>query len=337
MQAILFPGHDAAFNLALEETLFDSLSPEFPGLFLLWRNAPSVIVGRHQNTAEEVDASFCHEHGIAIVRRATGGGTVYHDLGNVNFSFLLWADKNRLAGFEEFMPPILRALRELGVEAESSSRNDISVAGHKIAGTAQRRDGQRMLHHGCLLVDTDTEVLTNALAVDLEKFRSKGVASHRARVANLKDFLPATMLGEDCAVRVMEAMTKHCAEGFWTIPQELLEKAEILAQKKYRNWDWTWGTSPRFSEKRRSRFSWGRLECLLDVEGGVIRSCRLFGDFFALRNVEELEALLVGLKADTASLSEVLQSIPVESWFAGAERAQVLEILCGKKAGAEGV
>lgn len=330
MLALAFPGTDAAFNLALEEALFESLSPENPGYFLIWRNAPAVIVGRHQNSAEEVDADFCQKNGIRIVRRSTGGGTVYHDLGNVNFSFLLWVDKNRLANFEEFMDPMVLALHDLGIEAESSSRNDIAVDGRKVAGTAQRRDGQRMLHHGCLLVDADAAMLGRALAADPEKFQSKGVASHRARVANLREFLPAGLSREDYARLVIDAMKKRCARAEGRIPEAVLARAEVLAQEKYRSWDWTWGRSPRFTQKLRRRFPWGRLECLLDVQGGVIRSCRICGDFFALRDVEELEALFSGLKADPASLREALADVPVEHWFAGAERAPLLALLCGE-------
>jgi len=335
MRAISFPGTDAAFNLALEEVLFEALSPEQPGFFLIWRNAPSVIVGRHQNTAEEVDAAFCRDNGIRIVRRPTGGGAVFHDFGNVNFSFLLWVDKNRLSGFDEFMRPMVQALRDLGIDAEFSSRNDITVDGRKVAGTAQRRDGQRMLHHGCLLVDVDASLLSGALAVDPEKFRSKGVASHRARVANLREFLPAGLSREECTARIVEAMTRRCAEGSMELPPELLARAETLAQEKYRSWEWTWGRSPRFTEKRRHRFSWGRLECMLDVKGGLIVSCQLCGDFFALREVAELEALLVGRRADAPSLRAALDGIPVESWFMGAEREALLDFLCGEVRTAE--
>lgn len=330
MLALAFPGTDAAFNLALEEALFESLSPETPGYFLVWRNAPSVIVGRHQNAAEEVDAAYCRENGIQIVRRSTGGGAVYHDLGNVNFSFLLWVDKNRLAGFEEFMEPMVKGLRDLGIDAESSSRNDIAVAGRKVAGTAQRRDGQRMLHHGCLLVDADASMLTRALAADPEKFRSKGVASHRARVANLREFLPEGLGREECVARIVEAMKKRCANGDGAVPEAVFARAEELAQKKYRSWEWTWGSSPRFSERRRRRFPWGRLECLLDVKDGRILSCRIFGDFFALRDVKELESMLAGQRADAQSLREALADVPLESWFAGAERGSLLALLCGE-------
>ena len=329
MYALRLDSTDPAFNLALEETLFESLSPENPSMFLIWRNASAVIIGCHQNTAEEVNETFCREHGIAVVRRPTGGGAVYHDLGNVNFSFLVWVEKSRLAGFDEFMRPMVAALRDLGVDAAYTSRNDITVDGRKVAGTAQRRSGQRMLHHGCLLVDVDTSVLSGALAADPEKFHSKGVASHRARIANLREFLPAGLSGSECMDMVVSAMTRRCADEERSLDPKLREKAEALAASRYRRWEWNWGQSPRFTEKRRHRFSWGRLECLLDVRGGVISGCRLFGDFFALRDIRKLEQALTGLRSDSASLGAALENIPVESWFAGAEREELLRFFCG--------
>lgn len=331
MYALRIDSTDPAFNLALEETLFNTLSPENPGIFLIWRNAPSVIIGCHQNTAEEVNAAYCREHGISVVRRPTGGGAVYHDLGNVNFSFLVWVEKNRLAGFDEFMEPMVAALRDLNVNAEYTSRNDITVDGRKVAGTAQRRTGQRMLHHGCLLVDVDTSVLSDALAVDPEKFRSKGVASHRARVANLREFLPAGLTRAQYMDMVISAMTRRCAREERTLDPGLREQAEALAESRYRSWEWNWGQSPRFTEKRRHRFPWGRLECLLEVRNGVISGCRLFGDFFSLRDIRELEARLTGLRADAVSLRQALADIPVESWFSGAEREDLLSFLCGEE------
>jgi len=330
MYALRVESTDPAFNLALEEVLFDSLSPENSGIFLIWRNSPSVIVGRHQNTAEEVNAAFCREHGITVVRRPTGGGAVYHDLGNVNFSFLVWVEKKRLSGFEEFMTPMVQALRDLGIDAEYTSRNDITVNGRKVVGTAQRRTGQRMLHHGCLLVDVDTSALSDALAADPEKFRSKGVASHRARVANLKEFLPDGLDAAQCMEQIVNAMICRCAQEERELSTELKEKAEALARSRYRTWEWNWGNSPAFTEKRRRRFSWGRLECLLDVRDGIVTGCRLFGDFFPLRDPAELEALLTGLRSDPASMRAALKNEPVETWFSGAERSDLLAFLCGE-------
>ncbi len=333
MFAIHAESTDPFFNLALEETIFESLTPDHPGVFLIWRNEPSIIVGRHQNTAGEVNQEFCERKGICIVRRPTGGGAVYHDLGNINFSFISWVERNRIGGFEEFMRPMVQALRDLGIDAEYSSRNDITVKGRKVAGTAQRQTGQKMLHHGCLLVDVDFSWLSGALKADPEKFQSKGVDSHRARVANLREFLPECHDREECLSHVISAMKQRCASTTMDIKKDILDAAARLATVKYRTWEWNWGNSPRYSEKRRKRFPWGRLELYLLVSHGLIQECRICGDFFALRGIKELEQSLSGQKADAASLRGALSSIPVEEWFVGAERRPLLDFLCGDESG----
>lgn len=163
MLALRIHSLDPAHNLALEECLFDSLKPGEPGWFLVWRNGPSIIVGRHQNTLEEIDEAFIRESGIPVVRRGTGGGAVYHDEGNLNFSFLTTISRNEKAEFAPFMRLMVDALGDLGIQAELSSRNDITVAGRKISGSAQRRSGQKLLHHGTMLVDLNMSVLGRAL------------------------------------------------------------------------------------------------------------------------------------------------------------------------------
>ena len=329
MYAVHAESTDPFFNLALEETLFESLRPGHPGMLLAWCNEPSIIVGRHQNTAGEVNQEFCRRHGIRVVRRPTGGGAVYHDLGNINFSFLCWAEKNRIGGFEEYMRPMVRALREIGVDAEYTSRNDITVQGRKVAGTAQMQKGRKMLHHGCLLVDVDFSMLGGALMADPEKFRSKGVDSHRARVANIREFLPAGLTSGECMELVVRSMLKNCAGETMPLDPAIVADAERLADAKYRTWAWTWGNSPRYTEMRRRRFPWGRLEMFLDVRQGIIRECRFFGDFFTARDITELEGALAGKKADAPSLRDSLSSLPAESWFIGSEREPLMEFLCG--------
>jgi lipoate-protein ligase A len=329
MYALSIDTTDAAFNLALEEVLFESLSPENPGIFLIWRNGPSIIVGRHQNTAAEVNAAWCREHGIAVVRRPTGGGAVYHDLGNVNFSFLSWVDKNRLSGFEEFMEPMVQALRDLGIDAAYTSRNDITVDGRKVCGTAQRRTGQRMLHHGCLLVDTDTSALSGALAADPEKFRSKGVASHRARVANLREFMPASLTSEECMQAVIEAMTRRCAEGRMELPPELLARAEALAQEKYRSWEWTYGRSPDFEMKNRRRFPGGTLEVRLNTHGGCIREIAFYGDYMAAEANTALCGALGGVPLTREALRETLACFDIAALFGAITEDEIVETILG--------
>lgn len=333
MLALRIPTLDPAYNLALEETLFNTLEPGHPGWFLIWRNGPSIIVGRHQNTVEEIDADFIRSRQLPVVRRPTGGGAVYHDEGNVNFSFLTMVDKNAPLGFADFLAPIVAALADLGVTGEFSSRNDITVAGRKISGSAQRRAGGRMLHHGTMMVDLDMSVLGQALAGNPDKYTSKGVASHKSRVANLREFMPAGLSREACIERVIAAIVRHGATGETTLTPEQDRAARALADAKYRTWDWNYGKSPEFTERRRQRFPWGALECRFNVKDGVVRACALYGDFFTHADVAELEARFRGVPYAPQALADALADVPVEAWFVGSEREPLLRFLCEGETG----
>ena len=328
MLALRIDSLDPCFNLALEETLFKALEPGRPGWFLIWRNGPSIIVGRHQNTLEEINEDFVRAAGLSVVRRPTGGGAVYHDEGNINFSFLTVVDKNRPPSFADFLSPIVGALADLGVTARFSSRNDITVEGRKISGSAQRRSGSRMLHHGTMMVDLDAGILGKALTGNPDKYRSKGVASHKSRVANLREFLPPDWSRDTCMTRVIDAMARRCATGETALPPRLKAEAEALADAKYRSWDWNYGKSPEFTERRRRRFPWGALECRFNVKNGVITRCSLYGDFFTLGDIADLEKQFEGVPRTPEALTSALAHVPVEQWFVGGERGPLLDFLC---------
>ncbi|MDR2574676.1 MAG: lipoate--protein ligase [Desulfovibrio sp.] len=320
---LYFPSLDPAINLALEEWLLASLPPEHPGLFLLWQNGPSVIVGRHQRTAEEINAEFVRRENIPVVRRNTGGGAVYHDTGNLNFSFLENAQTPGKVDFHRFLAPISAALADLGVMAEISGRNDLEVKSRKISGSAQLLRGGKRLHHGTLLVNLDFSRMVEALNPAPDKTRSKGVKSVRARVANLVDFWrPGTGLEE-----LKNALLRHCASGPARLGAGDMAAAENLAEKKYRQWDWNYGASPAFTEKKRERFPWGDVEMRLDVRNGVIRACRINGDFFSAAPVGELETLLTGQRREGSALALALAAVDLESFFSGCDPAVMRRFL----------
>ncbi len=326
MIAYHLPLNDPEHNLALEETLFRSLTPDDPGFFLLWQNRPSVIVGRHQNTAAEVSEVFLRERGIRAVRRVTGGGAVYHDAGNLNYSFLL-PDKSGGRGrspadASELLGPLLAALRCLGVAAELSGRNDILAKGRKISGTAQCRTASGFLLHGAMLVDADLSVLASALTGDPEKYLSKALPSIRGRVCNVAELLPEDAR-EGAVDRVAEAALAAYALSPQDVPPDVARAAEALADGKYRSWDWNYGASPEFTERRRQRFAWGGVECCFTVRGGVIQACRIYGDFFALRDVAELEQALTGLSRRPQALLRALDALPLELYFSGCDKDAV--------------
>ena len=292
---------DPAYNLALEEHLLLALPPGHPGLFLLWRNRPSVIVGRHQCAADEVNADFIARENIPVIRRITGGGAVYHDLGNLNFSFLVHAknaEERAGADFGRFLPPVIAALADVGVQARPSGRNDLEVGGRKIAGCARLARGLRVLCHGALLVRVDFDRLAAALRVDPDKIRAKGVPSVRARVGNIAEYWrPGCTLDA-----LADALMSRCAEGVALLTPEDHAAAEALAAAKYRQPDWNDGPSsasgPETLEHKR-RFPWGTVRLRLEVRDGLIRSCAVSGDFFSNRDIADLEARLIGRSSAT--------------------------------------
>lgn len=315
MRALVVDTTDPAYNLALEETLFDRLGTGEEGLFLLWRNAPSIIVGRHQCTGEEINADFVARRGIPVVRRNTGGGAVYHDLGNLNFSFIEHAEGDARVDFARYLTPICAALRTLGVEARISGRNDLEVMGRKISGSAQRlRDG-KVLHHGTLLVALNFADMLEALHVDPEKYLSKGVASVRARVGNIAEYCQREHLMDD----LTQALVRTCAHQLTAPDPDVLRQAEALACAKYRTWEWNYGASPSFTFRRKERFPWGSVDLRLAVRKGRITTARVHGDFFSASGVDELERRLIGLRHEPAVMAEALRDAPWTSWFSGCD------------------
>ncbi len=326
MIAHYLPLNDAEYNLAVEETLFRSLIPGHPGYFLLWQNKPSVIVGRHQNTAGEVSAAFLRERGINAVRRVTGGGAVYHDAGNLNYSFLLpskgGAQSLAPVNGPELLAPLLAALRVLDVPAECSGRNDILAGGKKISGTAQCRTAAGSLFHGAMLVSVDLSVLEQALTGDPEKYRSKALPSIRSRVCNVADLLPERMR-KNAVDRVAKAALAAYGAAPQPLDPALALAAKELEMSKYRSWDWNYGASPEFTERRKRRFAWGGVECCFVVRGGVIQSCRIYGDFFAMRDIAELEEKLTGLSRRPEAILAMLQEMPLEAYFSDCDEAEL--------------
>jgi lipoate-protein ligase A len=323
VEFLSFSSLDPAFNLALEEQLFATLPPRHPGLFLLWQNGPSVIVGRHQCTTEEINAEFIRRESLPVVRRNTGGGAVYHDTGNLNFSFLENVSRPGRMDFRRLLAPVCLALADVGVTAEISGRNDLTTRGRKISGNAQLlRDG-KVLHHGTLLVNLDFSRMVEALNPAPEKIRSKGIASVRARVANIADFWKPGATMET----LKHALSRRCAERRTEPGRDALAAAQSLAETKYRQWDWNYGASPPFTEKKRERFSWGSVDMRLEVRGGVIRSCRVYGDFFAARPIGELETLLTGQKRESGALARALAGADMENFFSGCDAAAMRRFL----------
>ncbi|MCL1855405.1 MAG: lipoate--protein ligase [Clostridia bacterium] len=298
---------DSAFNLAFEQRMFDSM-PAGETALGLWRNRSAVIIGRHQDAASEVDAGYLRDNGIALTRRLSGGGAVYHDAGNLNFTYIMdMADQTseRRLDFAFFLRPVLNALNALGVRAELSGRNDLCAEGRKCSGNAQYTRNGRVLHHGTLLFNANLDIMTRALCPPADKLAARGVPSVRARVVNIAELLPVPMTIDDFQARLMEHLRAECLLTAFHPDSGWLSQVEALRRDRYTTYAWNWGESPRYNQRRQVRFAGGGLTAFLWVEGGRLQEAVLRGDFFA-EDPEVLEAALTGAVFSREGIMEAL-------------------------------
>ena len=311
---------DPAFNLALEETL----CAEFPEpVLMLWRNRPSVIVGKNQNTLAEVNTAFVREHGIDVVRRMTGGGAVYHDLGNVNYSFIIHERHPEPDSFALFARPVVACLRSLGVPAVFSGRNDILADGRKISGSAQCCMNGRTLFHGTLLFDLEMEMLEKVLTPGKAKIESKGIRSVRARVANLKEFLPGMSTEDFLAVLAEKLAAVASVPG--PVPDEWRRKAEKLACSRYRKWEWNYTSPFEFDWENAARFPAGTVELKIKVAEGRIGSLRITGDFFG--DARRIEERLRGIPFSREAVADALKGFDASKCVSGLSTPEFFSLI----------
>lgn len=317
-------------NLALEEYALRNFSPTTDYL-LFYINEPSIIIGRNQNTLEEINQNYVEANHIHIVRRISGGGAVYHDYGNLNFSFITNHDVKSLNNFKKFTAPVIKVLNNLGLNAELKGRNDIQVDEKKISGTAQFSTGKRMVSHGTLLLDTDLGEVVNALNVKMSKIQSKGHKSVRSRVANISEFLKEPLKIEDFRQLVLEGLYEE-SEPFehYHLTSEEWKAVHQLKEEKYDTWDWNYGKSPKFNVQRAKRFSIGEIDVRIFIEKGNITDCKIFGDFFGKEPIEHLEHLLIGTRYDKSSIEEKLANVNLYEYFGDLPKSEFLDLIYGE-------
>lgn len=310
------------YNLAFEEyVLYNCLEGDW---LILWQNDNTIVIGQNQNTEAEINRAFVEANGIHVVRRATGGGAVYHDLGNLNYSFI--TDRCQQESMERFTRPVVEALRGLGLNAEASGRNDILIDGKKVSGTAQRIHRNRILHHGTLLFDSDPEKIAGALHADPEKFRSKSTASVRSRVGNIR-----ASLQTDMTVAQFWAYLKQVLSGNNLIsvelPKDALVQIQTLKNKKYDTWEWNYGRSPQFTLCPKCRLPGGTLEVRLDIQEGRIHQVTFLGDFLSRRSLDTLENALQNCRFCKEDIAGILKTFPLEEYFGTISAEQVMDTI----------
>ena len=273
-------------NLALESYLLNTVK-EDECILYLWQNERTVVIGKNQNPWKECKVAELEEDSGCMVRRMSGGGAVFHDLGNLNFTFLVTKENYDV---ERQLQVILEAVKLRGIPAEKTGRNDISVEGRKFSGNAYFSDGFHCYHHGTILVKADMKMLSHYLNVSREKLVSKGVESVRSRVTNLTEYNPdlsIDMVREDLVKAfqsIYELIPEHIEIG--QLPTEELKKLE----DKFSSWEWIYGKNISFNYCIDRRFSWGDIEIGFEVESGVIKDCRVFSDSLETELFETIAA-----------------------------------------------
>ena len=317
---------DPRYNLALEQVVFDRLD-RGSSYCMLWRNDNAVIVGKHQNTSAEINAAFVNAHNISVVRRLSGGGAVYHDLGNLNYTFI--ADNDGAVNFAAFCRPVQQALASFGVPAEISGRNDMTAEGKKISGNAQYMRDSRIMHHGTLLYDSNLEVLCDALHVTGDKIESRGIKSVKSRVTNIRPFMKADMP----VTEFRAALRRYLFDAF-DMQEYILsagEEAEVekLKDSVYSQWSWNYGASPPYNIRKARRIEGcGNIEILLDVgKGGIINHIVFYGDFFGNDDPIALAEILKGRHYEYNELAETVSAMDISRYFHNLDTDNFLSVL----------
>lgn len=319
------PSTDPRFNLALEEHIFNTVGQQEDCL-LLWQNENAVIVGRYQNTAEEINASVVEDRGICVVRRLSGGGAVYHDLGNLNFTLIVSQSRFPDFDFKLFTAPVIETLRRLGVHAAFNGRNDLTIDDKKFSGNAQYVRNGRILHHGCIMVETDVTQVSAALQAKAAKFQSKSIKSVKSRVTTINNHSPSPV-----SVSQFKSALRACiSENEELTPLQLtaadMSAIALLQDTKYSTWEWNYGISPPFAMHREMKFPAGLVSVHLSVAEGHIKSVRFYGDFFGSGDLSELEAQMEGLPLNE-HLEQALEALHISHYMNGITATDLCHLL----------
>jgi lipoate-protein ligase A len=328
MKYIDSQSHNPYFNLALEEHILKNKDIKEDVVFL-WQNTPTIVVGNNQNTIEEINVPFTNEENIKVVRRLSGGGAVYQDLGNLNFTFLKRLGKSSNLEIKKFAQPVAEALNKLGVPAQLTGRNDITVEGKKISGNAQRLFRNKFLHHGTVLFDTNLEVMAKVLQVGVDKIQSKGIKSIRSRVTNIKPYFKQEITIDEFWKAILNELFQGEKINQYSLTEEDLVQINKLVDTKYSTWDWNYGYSPPYTIKNARRFPGGKVELFIDVEKGIIKNCQIFGDFLSLCDISEIEKALQNKRYESEVIEKTLSQFNLKYYFGDITLAEIMIVFFG--------
>ena len=300
---------DVYYNFGLE--YYFAAEKRLPDtVFLFWRTTPTLMVGKYQNILEEINKPYADAHSIQLVRRMSGGGTIYTDLGGWQFTFIEHSPDQQIE-FAQYIGPVVDAVRELGADAGFNGRNDLLIGGKKFSGNAQYRLGASIVHHGSLLYDTDIEQMVAATTVDPYKILSKSIKSVRDRVTNISEHLPRRLSAEEFKACMLRHILRGSAEVYTLTPEDDA-RIRVLAQEKFADWDAIYGKNPRFNLERTGRFAGGTLTLRLDVRKGLVCGASVWGDFFSTLSAQAIADAITGCRYDRADILASLQKNGVD-------------------------
>lgn len=325
MQYINYLGKDAYTNIAMDGWLLNNLKPDQP-VFALWQNKRAVIVGRNQNTFAEVNQDYIDSHEVQVVRRVSGGGAVYHDEGNICFTFFVPVASSASVNFHQFVKPMYDALHAVGIDATITGRNDLEVSGKKVSGNAQRYAGGYLMHHGTLLWDTDVEAMVRSLNVSDEKFVSKAAKSVRARVGNIKDYAPEGLTLETFIEKLTYYLSDEGKDSEIILTDEQIASIKQTRDEQFATWEWNYGESPKFAFQSHEKFAGGGIDVQVNVEQGKITDINFQGDFLGVRDWRDIKSQFIGIEFSPEKVFEVLESNKEGQYFGTIENEELSQM-----------
>ena len=312
-------------NLAAEEVAFTALDPS-ESYLMLWQNDNTIVVGKFQNTAEEIDQEYVDAHGIRVARRLSGGGAVYHDAGNLNYTLIVDRKQFEDFNFRIFVEPVVRTLARFGVQAECNGRNDVTIGGKKFSGSSQYAKGERLLHHGCIMLDSDLSVVSRALNVNRAKIESKGIKSVSSRVTTVNANAPRPISMAAFKAALTEEIFAGAPVRRHAFTERERAQIETLRREKYSTWDWNYGYCGNYALRREKKFPAGLVTVHMNAEGGHIGDVRIRGDFFGNGDLAELESAMRGLALDE-KLEAALEKLNVPHYISGVTAGDLAALL----------